>query len=80
MSPHPGEVWLADLTGKAMVIKGTQAKACTPSALIERQALHAYRLQFVHPLKFHRMILEAPPPEDMVKLAELLRRHRAVRG
>ena len=41
--------------------------------LIERQALHAWKLQFVHPLKFHRMNLEAPPPSDMIELADLLR-------
>ncbi len=30
--------------------------------LIARQALHAFRLQFVHPTQFHRMTLEAPLP------------------
>lgn len=42
------------------------------SPLIARQALHAYRLQFVHPTKFHRMVLEAPPPPDMTRLLALL--------
>jgi 23S rRNA pseudouridine1911/1915/1917 synthase len=58
----------------------TQSSALSPQSfdtpLIERQALHAYRLQFVHPLKFHRMHLEAKPPEDMVNIAELLRMWR----
>ncbi len=36
--------------------------------IIERQALHAHRLQFVHPTRFNRMILEAPLPPDMNEL------------
>jgi 23S rRNA pseudouridine1911/1915/1917 synthase len=43
--------------------------------LITRQALHAYKLQFVHPALFTRMILEAPLPPDMVHIMELLRIH-----
>ncbi len=45
----------------------------TPPSLITRQALHAFRLQFVHPTKFHRMTLEAPIPPDMQHIVELLR-------
>jgi len=41
--------------------------------LITRQALHAFRLQFVHPLQFHRMTLEAPLPADFQRLLDLLR-------
>jgi 23S rRNA pseudouridine1911/1915/1917 synthase len=41
--------------------------------LITRQALHAFRLQFVHPLKFHRMTLEAPVPPDFQHILDLLR-------
>ncbi len=62
-------VSLRDLTGDA------QADA---ASLIERQALHAYRLQFVHPKKFTRMVLEAPLPADMRQVLALLRRHRQV--
>lgn len=43
--------------------------------LITRQALHAARLQFVHPALFTRMILEAPLPADMVHIMDLLRLH-----
>ena len=42
-------------------------------ALISRQALHAWRLQFVHPSKFNRMTLEAPVPEDMSEFVTILR-------
>ncbi len=43
------------------------------SPLITRQALHAFRLQFVHPLKFDRLTLEAPLPADFQRLLNLLR-------
>lgn len=62
---HP--IALKDISGRA-------SDDATP--LITRQALHAYRLQFVHPLKFHRMELEAKPPADMIHIAELLRKFR----
>jgi 23S rRNA pseudouridine1911/1915/1917 synthase len=41
--------------------------------LLDRQALHAYRLQFVHPVEYHRMLLEAPPPADFAEFLALLR-------
>ncbi len=33
-----------------------------------RQALHAWRLGFVHPTTMHRIVVEAPVPEDMRSL------------
>lgn len=39
-----------------------------------RQALHAYRLAFAHPIDGRRIVFEAPLPED---LADLLRRLRS---
>ena len=39
-----------------------------PSPLINRMALHAYRLEFVHPLLNQKMIIEAPLPQDMINL------------
>jgi len=44
--------------------------------LMPRQALHAWRLRFVHPILEKRMELEAPFPEDFKRLISLLRRHR----
>jgi len=58
----------------------TNKKNDSTEPLIDRQALHAYRLQFVHPTKFNRVILEARPPGDMIRIAELLRKHRAKPG
>ena len=41
--------------------------------LIERQALHAHRLEFVDPSTNQRIKLEAPIPEDMARTIEALR-------
>ncbi len=41
--------------------------------LIERQALHAFRLDFEHPTTGQRVQLEAPPPEDFERTLEALR-------
>jgi 23S rRNA pseudouridine1911/1915/1917 synthase len=39
-----------------------------------RQALHAHRLEFVHPATGQRMRFESPMPPDMVELVARLRR------
>ena len=38
-----------------------------PSGLIDRQALHAWRLEFQHPITHEPMQLQASPPEDFVQ-------------
>jgi 23S rRNA pseudouridine1911/1915/1917 synthase len=43
------------------------------SPLIDRQALHAARLEIDHPSSGERLILEAPLPPDMAGVIELLR-------
>jgi 23S rRNA pseudouridine1911/1915/1917 synthase len=40
----------------------------------ERQALHAYRLSFLHPDDGRRLTFEAPPPSDFADLLSRLRR------
>ncbi len=42
-------------------------------ALLQRQALHAYRLEFIHPRTGEWMEFEAPLPEDMQRALSLLR-------
>ena len=37
---------------------------CPDYSRIKRQALHAYRLEFLHPMKAHPICLTAPIPED----------------
>lgn len=38
------------------------------SNLIDRQALHAYKVSFIHPISKKEMIIEADIPEDMKDL------------
>lgn len=41
--------------------------------IMKRQALHAYRLSFIHPASGLPMTFEVPPPEDFQKLLEFLK-------
>lgn len=41
--------------------------------LIERQALHAQKLSFLHPVTGERLFFEAPMPSDMQNLLDMLR-------
>lgn len=50
-----------------------QLKSVTAlDASIPRQALHAVRLTFKHPVLLQEMIFEAPLPADMVALEKIL--------
>lgn len=42
--------------------------------LVERQALHAYHIEFIHPMTEERLTIEAPYPDDMLKALEIIRR------
>jgi 23S rRNA pseudouridine1911/1915/1917 synthase len=59
--------------GHALVGERQYAKSAKP---FPRQALHAYRLSFAHPIDGRRLTFEAPLPDDLVNL---LRRLRAAR-
>ncbi|MGO9136661.1 MAG: RluA family pseudouridine synthase [Syntrophales bacterium] len=45
---------------------------------MKRQALHAARIGFVHPITREDMMFSSPPPDDMAALADFLRRHTQV--
>jgi 23S rRNA pseudouridine1911/1915/1917 synthase len=45
--------------------------------IIPHQALHAWRIRFVHPIQEKTLELEAPPPENMQSLLRLLRQYRS---
>lgn len=47
---------------------------------LQRQALHAYRLRFKHPVKETWLEIEAPLPADMRSALEALREYRPLRG
>lgn len=42
----------------------------TPSPKISRQALHAYKVSFIHPITKKNIVLETELPEDMKVLSE----------
>jgi 23S rRNA pseudouridine1911/1915/1917 synthase len=44
--------------------------------LLNRQALHAYRLAFNHPVSGDRLEFIAPVPDEMIKAFELIKQHR----
>ncbi|MBN1345752.1 MAG: RluA family pseudouridine synthase [Phycisphaerae bacterium] len=46
--------------------------------ILVRQALHAYRITFRHPIREQEMTLEAPPPEDFERALALLRKYRQI--
>ncbi|GGN92335.1 RluA family pseudouridine synthase [Saccharibacillus kuerlensis] len=50
-----------------------RARAKALDATIDRQALHAYRLAFVHPGTGERMTFEAPFPPDLKRLEQRLK-------
>ena len=62
------ECYLSDLTG--------QPRGDGELPLIDRQALHAAQIAFVHPGTQERVTFAAPLPQDMAALLDALRRHR----
>lgn len=46
--------------------------------LLAFQALHAFRIQFRHPITEEPMELSAPIPERLTRIVDLLRAHRAI--
>jgi 23S rRNA pseudouridine1911/1915/1917 synthase len=57
-----------------MIREGLQAQANQVLKLIDRQALHAKKIGFVHPRTKKYMEFESELPEDMKKLLEFLRK------
>jgi len=62
---------------KSDIVPGT-AKA-DDEVYLSRQALHAFRLRFRHPIKTTMIEIEAPLPADMRAGLEALRTHRPLR-
>jgi 23S rRNA pseudouridine1911/1915/1917 synthase len=70
------KITLADLLGHQ---RASMAGVAEPDVtLIDRQALHAHRLRFEHPLTGRELDLTAPLPEDFRRTLEALRAHCAV--
>ena len=43
------------------------------SELIDRQALHAYKISFIHPITNKQLEFIAPIPEDMNKISDAIK-------
>lgn len=59
------------LHGDFRRIEGAEEKST--SEYIDRQALHAYKLSFTHPVTDEKLELEAPLPGDMARLIDTVR-------
>jgi 23S rRNA pseudouridine1911/1915/1917 synthase len=68
-------ITMADVVGpdRLRLISPEEAE----TVLIDRQALHAHRLRFRHPLTDEELDLTAPLPADMERMLAALRTHRA---
>jgi len=55
-----------------------QGEPTVQEPIINRVALHAWTLEFKHPTTKELVKFEAPLPEDMQKLLDMLRKHRKV--
>lgn len=66
-------------SGRGQLTLGELAGADHPDAelvLIGRQALHAHKIAFAHPVTGVPIALESPLPEDMARTLDALRAHR----
>ena len=59
--------------GRPKPIKHSSDALVTAMRAFKRQALHAVKLQLIHPITGEEMKWQAPVPADMVEMAELLR-------
>ncbi len=59
------------LHGDFRRVEGFDEKSTSP--YIDRQALHACKLSFIHPVTDERLVLEAPLPEDIANLIEKIK-------
>jgi 23S rRNA pseudouridine1911/1915/1917 synthase len=74
--PVIGDTVYGSATNKIRAISDPMLKASLKS--LNRQALHAAQLSFIHPLKRERVVFRAEMPEDMTKLCGLFRRRQAL--
>ena len=76
---HWGHPVLADrlYSGRAKIMSEQISKdKSDDSVLLDRQALHALKIEFSHPISSERMTLSAPIPNDILSTIEALRKHR----
>jgi 23S rRNA pseudouridine1911/1915/1917 synthase len=69
-----------DMYGGKLIYRWQLADAepAVTEPIINRVALHAFSLEFTHPVKNERMKFEAPLPQDMQNLLNELRKYRKI--
>ena len=66
--------------GRSQITRGEIRRDPTDElVLLDRQALHARRLRFLHPTTGEPIEVEAPLPADIVGVLDELRKYRAVK-
>lgn len=76
---HLGHPLVGDtMYGGRPVSEQTLTGQGSEEPLLEHQALHAWKLEFKHPITDHPMVLEAPLHPPLKRLVNLLREHRSV--
>ena len=65
---------------KVDLVPGIPREGDTDTVYLNRQALHAFRLRFKHPVKETWLEIEAPLPADMSSALEALREFRPLRA
>jgi 23S rRNA pseudouridine1911/1915/1917 synthase len=64
--------------GRAQITRGEiRRQAGDELVLLDRQALHARRLEFAHPATGHCIAIEAPLPADITAVLDELRAYRS---
>ncbi|MEL7500020.1 MAG: RluA family pseudouridine synthase [Planctomycetota bacterium] len=59
-----------------LTLKDLTRRDVDEALLLERQALHARRIEFEHPTSAERMIIEAPLAADIASTLDVIRTHR----
>lgn len=75
---HVGSPILCDAlySGRSKVAFNDFQRSLSEEPVLVRQALHAHRISFDHPVSRNRLEIEAPLPQDMLTTLELLARYR----
>lgn len=66
--------------GRLRILKGASEALTAELHKFRRQALHAAHIEFVHPVTKEHMSFDAPIPDDMLELEEILREDLKING
>lgn len=68
---------IAGVIGKPVIGNTPEQQRLMAETILARQALHARKLTFVHPLTGKELTVESPIPDDMARTLEAIRTFRA---